>query len=210
MNPAEAIKLYHPFLFTIAYKIVGTTMDAEDVVQNTYLNWLSTDTEKVDNPKSYLTRSVINQSINYLNELRKQKQEEWSTWLQHSVFDKYAESDMMKFDFQKEIREQLSAFLQKLTPAERAVYLLKEVFNFGYQELSEIFERNTDHCRQLLSRARVNLTKDKKRFPVDAEKHEEFYNKFMHAWQGGGPHALIELLKKDLFKETKKEDSPII
>jgi RNA polymerase sigma-70 factor (ECF subfamily) len=154
MNQAQIISLYQPVLHTIAYNLVRCKEDAEDIVQETFVKWLSVDHQKIDNTKAYLIRAVTNNCLNHLNSLRRKKEEyidNVSEMIKH-----FKETNLAHLDMDTAIK----VLHAKLEPLERAVYLLKEVFDFDYEELQQTFDKKKDHCRQLFFRAKKKLNEE--------------------------------------------------
>jgi len=176
--------------------MVGSIEDAEDIVQDTFLKWLTIDTSKISNTKAYLIKSVTNNCLNHLNTIKRKKNE-----LMDGTFDfieKNKELDITKFDLENEVSEALEIIHKKLEPVEKAIYLLREVFNFEYDELQEIFDKKKDHCRQLLSRAKEKLNQEKSRFSIDLTKHTQMLDSFKKACDLGHATDLIHDLGQDI------------
>jgi len=196
MNPEVTVLRYRPLLFSIARQMVGNTMDAEDLVQETLLKWLNIENE-ISDIKAYLVRSITNSCINHLNALKRKK--ETLVDFCEPIFDKYANSiEIPQIDLEKELSEGISILFKKLNGAERAVFLLKEIFNFDYSEITEICERKKDHCRQLLCRAKEKLKENNLRFPLDKERHQKLDKNFKEASGKGTFSNFIETLKNDI------------
>ncbi len=198
MSNADAIILqYQPLLFSIAYKLTGSVPDSEDIVQDTFLKWLGIDQSKVLDVKAYLAKSVANQAINYLKSVKQTKEIAFSNWYEENISKRYEELDFNKFDLKNELEDAFSNFMKKLTPSERGVYLLKEVFQFSYADLTDIFEKKAENCRQLFSRAQKRLTENSPRFNVDPPSSKQLFEKFQAAYQNFDLQALVEKLKED-------------
>lgn len=156
MNQAQTITLYQPVLQAIAYKILRCKADAEDIVQDTFIKWLSTEQKKIKNTKAYLVRAVRNNCLNHLNTLRKKKEEYLDAIDLSKVAGKFKD-DFSHLDLDAELSKALALLHAKLEPLERAVYLLKEVFDFDYQSVQLALNRKQEHCRQLFCRAKKKL-----------------------------------------------------
>ena len=191
----ETITLYRPLLYSIAYKMVGTVMDAEDIVQDTFLNWLKAEQKKINNTKAYLIRSVTNTCLNHINQLNRKKESLLESINHPSFIDKI---ELPNFDIKNELSEAISVLLKKLEPTERAVFILREIFNFDYGELTEILDKKKENCRQLFCRAKEKLTQEKDRFHVSLDVHSQFVDKFKSACTLGEVGNFIENLKKDI------------
>lgn len=195
------ILAYRPTLVSIAFKMVGCFSIAEDLVHDTFLNVLSKiDQTKISNTKAYLVRSVTNACLNHLESI-KQKKEEWLEGFSPSIPDFKIVPEMSTIDFKQELTEAFAQLFKKLPPAERAVFVLKELFNFDYSELTEILGQKAENCRQLFSRAHKKLNESKVRFNPDMEKLSVTVDQFTNATKGEFGD-LIDGLKEDI--ELKK------
>ena len=141
MNQEQTIILYQPMLQAIAYNIVRCKADAEDIVQETFLKWLTLSPQKIENTKAYLIKAVKNNCLNHLNTLRKKKEELFSQHNLAEIFGRFKETSLGHLDFDVEMSKALKVLQTKLEPLERAVYLLKEVFDFDYEALQETLDK---------------------------------------------------------------------
>ncbi|SKC75039.1 sigma-70 family RNA polymerase sigma factor [Ohtaekwangia koreensis] len=197
MNKAQIISQYQPLLHTIAYNLVRCKEDAEDIVQETFVKWLSIDQQKIENTKAYLIRAVTNNCLNHLNSLRKKKEEyidNVSVMIKH-----FKETNLAHLDMDTAIK----VLHAKLEPLERAVYLLKEVFDFDYEELQQTFDKKKDHCRQLFFRAKKKLNEETSK--IDLPDTSKFLESFRNACHFGNASDLIQELKKDINTAISKK-----
>ena len=194
MNP---ISDYRPYLFSIAYNILGSIAEAEDIVQDSYLKWQQLDSQEIQTPRAYLARMVANQSLDRLRQLREERLGYVGPWLpephvQHpDVF--YASQDT-----QYELSMGFMMLLEKLTPDERVVYVLREVFDFPYPAIAEIVNQGEDYCRQLLRRGRLHLEEKKKRFTTTPTQVQILINAFQMVNDTGSITPFINLLKENV------------
>lgn len=158
MSYSQAVTLYQPLLFSIAYKLVGSIHDAEDIVQDTFLKWLTQEKQKINNTKAYLIRSVTNSCLNHIGSIKQKKTEYIESLKPGILLEKYKEMDLSHLDLEKELNHALSVIQEKLAPVEKAVFILKEAFNYEYDELKEIVDRKADNCRKLFSRAKQKIS----------------------------------------------------
>ncbi len=200
MSQSE-ISIYRPILYSIAYKFVGCGHIAEDLVQDTFLNWLKVDNKKIVNVKAYLIKSVTNSCLNYLDSF-KQKKEEFLDNLSPSIARFGIHPDFSNIDLKQEVTHALSLLFKKLAPTERAVFMLKGIFNFDYSELNDVLDKKSENCRQLFCRAQQKLAEEKERFTVDKDKMFKMAEEFKKATLGEFSD-LIESLKKDISLEGK-------
>jgi RNA polymerase sigma-70 factor (ECF subfamily) len=201
MSYAE-ISTYRPVLHSVAYKMLGCTSTAEDMVQDTFLNWFKVDQKKVVNVKAYLVRSVTNACFNYLESF-KQKKEDFFENINPSISLPKLYTDLGSIDFKNEITTAISQVFKKLPPAERAVFVLKGLFDFEYSDLTEVLGKKTENCRQLYSRAQQKLSDEKVRFNIDADRIFKFAEEFKKATLGEFS-GMIESLKNDISSENEK------
>jgi RNA polymerase sigma-70 factor (ECF subfamily) len=187
---------YRNLLFSIAYDMLGTVSEAEDIVQETYIKW-TTSSETVAYPKAYLVKIVTNLSINYLDLARKKREKYVGVWLPGPVVQK-AGNTFQPGEIYHALSIGLMVLLEKLTPLERAVFLLKEIFSYDHHEIGEIIGKTEDNCRQLLTRAKKQLGNNHKRFEIDLATHEEILKRFIEACRNGDIESLIGMLKKDI------------
>jgi len=160
MNQSQVIALYQPLLQSIAYKMVGSLADAEDIVQDTLMKWLTIDAEKINNTKAYLIKAVKNNCINHIATLKRKKDECLHNLNPSELIDWYKEKELFKFDKDNEISVALQVLHKKLEPVERGIFVLRELFDFDYEELQQIFDKKKENCRKLLSRAKEKLSRE--------------------------------------------------
>ncbi len=160
MNPTQTISLYQPMLQAIAFNIVRCKADAEDIVQETFLKWLSVEQEKIKNTKAYLVKAVTNNCLNHLQALKRKKEEYLESFQLPEFLIRIKESNFAHLDMDLQLSNAMKVLHAKLEPLERAVYLLKEVFDFDYETLQTTLDKKKDHCRQLLSRAKKKLSQE--------------------------------------------------
>lgn len=176
MNQAAAIAQYQPLLQSIATRMVGCMHDAEDIVQDTFLKYLTLDTSQVQNTRAYLIKSVTNSCLNHLNSLKEKKKDYLESIKLPELFEKI---DFSHLDLKHELGSALEVLHKKLGPIERGLFLLREGFDFEYDELQEIFNKKKDHCRQLVCRAKEKLSKESEKFSFsfDIDSYFEAINK---------------------------------
>ncbi|WP_109832433.1 sigma-70 family RNA polymerase sigma factor [Reichenbachiella versicolor] len=193
MSQAE-LTSYRPLLYSIAYKLVGCTATAEDLVQDTFVNWLKTDKFKVKDVKAYLIKSITNSCFNYLNSIKKKKEQLMENV---SLPQINFSPDFSSLDLRCEVTQALATMSKKLAPSERAVFMLKGLFNIDYSEITSILNKTSDNCRQLFSRAQTKLVDDKDRFNLDTDHLLNLVTNFKKATLGELTD-LIDNLKRDI------------
>jgi RNA polymerase sigma-70 factor (ECF subfamily) len=196
---SELFLEYKGLLFSIAYNMLGNIDAAEDIVQDVFLKWMEAGGESVKNRKAFLVRMVTNTCINQLASARARREQYVGIWLPEPLPDAGAQPFLPRIESYQALSIGLLVLLEKLTPQERAIFLLKEVFGYDYDELAEIFGKGTDHCRQIFRRAKEHLGKDTRRFKVDMRVHERIVHNFLEAVSAGSMDGLIRLLKEDIL-----------
>lgn len=189
---------YKALLFSIAYNMLGNVDAAEDIVQDAFLKWMEIETIDIRHTKAYLVKITTNKCINYLHSARQKREEYIGLWLPEPLLNFNPSTENPKIESYHALSLGFLVLLEKLTPQERAIFLLKEVFSYDYWELAEMFEKTEDNCRQILKRAKDNLGKDARRFEVDLKVHEKILHKFLQAISEGSMEELIDTLKEDI------------
>ncbi|MEM1406008.1 MAG: sigma-70 family RNA polymerase sigma factor [Bacteroidota bacterium] len=196
--------LYQPILQSIAIKMVGSIHDAEDIVQETFLKWLMTEKEKINNTKAYLIKAVTNNCLNHLEALKRKKNEYLDNLKPSELIDWHKFADLKKIDLDHEVSHALDVLHRKLEPLEKAIFLLREVFNFEYEELQHLFDKKKDNCRQLFCRAKEKLSNESSRIKIDIPNPKSFLNSFKKANELGHLTDFIQHLGSDISTKLKK------
>lgn len=205
MSQAQTISLYQPLLYAIALRMVGSLQDAEDIVQDTFVKWLTIDHEKVENTRAYLVRTVTNNCINHLNSFRKKKSEYFSQIKNSELLDKYRDFELPRFDLENELSEALAILHKRLEPVEKGIYLLREVFDFEYEDLQHIFGKKKENCRQLFSRAKEKLQQENKKTKNPSAQPLQLLESFKKACHFGQLSEFVSQisLETKIFQQKK-------
>lgn len=201
MPQTQTIAIYQPLLQSIAYKLVRCKEDAEDIVQETFLKFLTTGPEKIVNLKAYLIQSVVNNCRNHLKALNRKKEDFFSQLSQVNlaeILGRFRESNFSHLDLEVNIQEAVRTLQQKLEPLERAVFVLKEVFDFDYETLQETFDKKKDHLRQLFSRAKSKLSREPFRVHVGFPDISTLATAFRKACYLGHADELLVALRSEI------------
>ncbi len=197
MTQAQTIALYHPMLHGIAYRLVKCKADAEDIVQDTFLKWLSLKGEKIRNTKAYLIRAVTNNCLNHLEALKRKKEEYLEGIHLPDILNKFKEMDFSHLDLHIDLQAALKLIHSKLEPLERTVFVLREGFNFDYEALQDVLEKKKEHCRQLFSRAKKKLHAEANKINIDWPAKPQWVENFAKACENGFSNDLIKSLQGD-------------
>ena len=183
-------------LFTVAYEMLGSAVDAEDVVQETWLRWADVDQAEVRDPRAYLVRIVTRQALNRLRTVSRRREEYVGEWLPEPLL---TSPDVAE---DAELAENVSiamlTVLETLGPAERAVFVLHEVFETPYDEIAEVVGKTPAAVRQIAHRAREHVAARRPRMQVDRAQQEATLEKFMAAISSGDLQGLLEVLAPDV------------
>ena len=171
--------------------------DAEDVVQETFIKWLSMEQSRIRNTKAYLVRAVTNNCINHLKSIRNKRVDYLGSIHWPEFVEKFKETtDFSHIDLETELSKAFQVLQNKLEPLERAVYVLKEVFDFDYKALQEVLDKKQEHCRQLFCRAKKKLDEETNHFnAVFQPKKAALLESFRKACEFGQPFDLVNQLR---------------
>lgn len=193
----ETFENFRPKLFAIAYRMLGNATEAEDMVQEAYLRFQATPLERVQSPEAFLKTIVTRLCLDYLKSAQAQREEYPGEWLPEPIFTG-DQSEFVDPAEQASEYESLSlAFLlllESLSPDERAVFLLREVFDYNYAEIASMLDKSEVVCRQLLSRAKKHVVEHRPRFKSSPDEHRLILAQFMQAIQAGDLTGLTALL----------------
>jgi len=190
-NAAATFDPLRPRLIRIAYRMLGSVADAEDMVQEAFLRWLDADREAVREPEAYLRRVVTRLCLDHLKSARHRRETYIGPWLPEPV----VETTDDEID---DVTLPLMMALERLSPLERAAFLLHDVFGVTFEEIAETIGREAATCRQLASRARTHVRAARPRFQIPRERGLEIANAFFAATRSGNMQALQSLLAADV------------
>jgi RNA polymerase sigma-70 factor, ECF subfamily len=197
----ENFQTYRPLLFSIAYRMTGSATQAEDIVQDAYLHYQQADPTTIRSLKPFLTTIVVNLCLNYLKSARVQREEYVGIWLPEPLLTSSPDGDELstKIERQESISQAFLVLLETLTPPERAVFLLHEVFDYSFAEIAEIIDKKPENCRQLFHRAKNHIAQKHQRTTVSPETHRQLTESFVAACQSGNLASLTALLADDVI-----------
>jgi RNA polymerase sigma-70 factor (ECF subfamily) len=201
MNTAQAIAYYQPLLQVIAYNLVRCKADAEDIVQETFLKWLSIGPQKIENTKAYLIKAVTNNCLSHLQSLKKKKEEYFDNIHISELIHKFKETNFSHLDLDVNLKAAFKILYTKLEPLERTVFLLKEAFDVDYDALQVQFDKKKDHLRQLVCRAKKKLREETSKIHFDFPDTTHLFENFRKAFEKGSATELITAYQKDSSSE---------
>ncbi len=197
MPTSDTFALYRPKLLAVAYRMLSNMRDAEDIVQEAFVRWSQTKQADVRNPEAYLVTTVTRLCVDHLRSARVQRETYIGPWLPEPLV-----TDREETAQPAELADSLSmaflVLLEALSPLERAVFLLHEVFDYPYDEVAQMVGKSAVNCRQIARRARLRLQARRPRFEPSAHERERLLNQFMEACQAGSMDALLTTLADDV------------
>ncbi|WP_406079773.1 RNA polymerase sigma-70 factor [Micromonospora sp. NBC_00858] len=183
-------------LFSVAYRILGSAADAEDAVQDAWIKWSAADRSQVADPKAYLARIVSNLALQRLRSSRHQRETYVGPWLPEPILTEGDTADTVTDA--ESVSMAMLVVLETLSPLERAVFVLKEVFDFSHAEIAVAVERSEAAVRQAAHRAREHVRARRPRFTADRSQQRGVTERFIAAATGGDINTLMELLSPDV------------
>jgi RNA polymerase sigma-70 factor (ECF subfamily) len=197
VSKVEEFEELRPLLFSIAYRILGSVSEAEDAVQETWLRFDASSTRPTS-LKSFLSATVTRVSIDVLRSARVRREEYVGPWLPEPLLSDPYQDPARSAELADSVSMAALLLLERLSPLERAVFLLREVFAFGFDDIAAAVGRSEAACRQLLVRARRHMDAGRPRFTADQRERRELASRFFEALNHGDVDGLRELLAADV------------
>lgn len=191
----DVFSAHRGYLISLAYRMTGSMADAEDLLQEAYLRWREVDGSEVRSPRAFLTTIVTRLAINYLESARVRREEYVGEWLPEPVM---TTTQRDPAELSESLTMAFLVLLESLTPLERAVFLLHEVFEYSHEEIAGITGKSIDGCRQTLRRAKQAVQQRRPRFEPATGAVERLTEEFTHAMQTGDADALMHLLHEEI------------
>jgi RNA polymerase sigma-70 factor, ECF subfamily len=192
----QVFNQHRNLLFSVAYRVLGTVADAEDAVQDAWIKWSADDRSQVADPKAYLARIVSNLALQRLRSTRYQRETYVGPWLPEPILTSGDTAD--DITNAESVSTAMLVVLETLSPLERAVFVLKEVFDFSHAEIAQAVERSETAVRQAAHRAREHVQARRPRFTADRSRQRDVTERFLAAATGGDINTLMELLSPDV------------
>ncbi|TDP90552.1 RNA polymerase sigma-70 factor [Labedaea rhizosphaerae] len=197
MTKVEDFEQVRPMLQSIAYRILGSVTEAEDAVQETWLRYEASPAEPAS-PKAYLSAVVTRISINVLRSARVRREDYVGPWFPEPLLDDQYQDPARSAELADSVSMAALVLLERLTPLERAAFVLHDVFGFGYGDVAAAVERSEAACRQHVARARRHMQAGRPRFRVDRRERAELADRFFDAFRDGDVERLRTLLAEDV------------
>ena len=194
MTDSAAFTALRPRLFAIAYRMLGVRADAEDVVQDAWLRWHGSDQLAVQSAEAWLVTIVTRLSIDRLRAAKLERESYAGWWLPEPLVEVDERTPETQAEMAGELGVAFLWVLERLSPDERAAFLLRQVFDYDYSEVAELLGKSEAACRQMVHRAQERVQQDRKRFGVDQEAHRSLLGKFLDAARTGQAAAIQALL----------------
>lgn len=195
MNRVALFNQHRSLLFAIAYRMLGSVSDAEDMVQEAWIRWQNTETT-VQSPKAFLSKTVTRLCIDHLRSARVKREQYVGAWLPEPLATESIAKDSA------ELTESLSfAFLillECLPPTERAVFLLREVFDYSYDDIAKTVGKNVSNCRQIVHRARRHFSRRRSAACLNVQQQDQLVEQFLISWNQGDLQELLALMAEDV------------
>lgn len=197
MDRLDTFTEVRPLLFSIAYRMLGSVMEAEDIVQEAFLRWQRADLAEVESPKAYLSTIVTRLAIDHLRSAQTQREVYTGPWLPEPLIGESPDPPAEAALLSESLSMAFLVLLESLTPDERAVFLLREVFDYDYAEIARIMDKTEAACRQILSRARQRVSENRPRFDVSPNAHDQVVAQFVQATLTGDLAGLMSVIAPD-------------
>lgn len=198
MNSPDPFTEHRALLFSVAYELLGSVADAEDVLQESYLRWRAVDPEAVDKPRAYLARIVTRQALNALRSAARRREEYVGPWLPEPLEASSDDVPVQHVLTGEAVTTAMLLVLESLSPTERAVFVLRDVFDFGYPEIASAIGASEGAVRQTAHRARAHVRARRPREVASPAQAQSVAERFMAASATGDVRALMDLLAPDV------------
>ncbi|MCO4696594.1 RNA polymerase sigma-70 factor [Streptomyces sp. RO-S4] len=192
----EAFLTHRNLLFTVAYEVLGSAADAEDVLQETWLQWVKADRRQVRDQRAFLVRITTRQALNRLRTIKRHREAYIGPWLPEPLLT--APDVAEDVELAESVSMALMLVLETLSPTERAVFVLREVFDIGYDEIAAAVDKSPAAVRQIAHRARRHVSARRPRRVVSSNEGQAVLEAFRYAVETGDPLALLDVLAPDV------------
>jgi RNA polymerase sigma-70 factor, ECF subfamily len=189
---------YRSLLFSVAYRMLGSVADAEDMLQETFIRWQRAPDAEIRSPRAFLVTIISRLCINHLQSARVQREEYVGQWLPEPIVTSAGSDPLEIVRIDESLSMAFLVMLERLTPVERAVFLLREVFEYEYSEIAAVLGQSEANCRQILGRAKRHVNAMRPRFKTSQRKKSDLLERFLKATTSGDMEGLVALLSNDV------------
>jgi RNA polymerase sigma-70 factor (ECF subfamily) len=189
---------YRSLLFSVAYRMLGSVADAEDMLQETFIRWQQAPDDDIRSPRAFLVTIISRLCINHLQSARVQREEYVGQWLPEPIVTGPGSDPLAVIRVDESLSMAFLVLLERLTPVERAVFLLREVFEYEYSDIAAVLGQSEANCRQILRRARQHVSAMRPRFKASSQKQSDLLERFLQAAASGDLDGLVGLLADDV------------
>jgi len=193
----DAFEAQRAYLQGVAYRMLGSWSEAEDIVQEAWIRWTQADIESVETPRAFLSRTVTRLCLDLLKSARVRREQYVGTWLPEPVLDDHYRPAPTPTELAQDLSIALMLTLERLSPAERAAFILRDVFDLPFSEVALALDRNEAACRQLAARARQRVRDERPRYEASEQEGMRIAQAFLYASRDGNIDALRQLLAQD-------------
>ncbi len=194
---ADLFTRHRARLFGIAYRMLGTKADAEDVLQDAYLRWHNADVAQIESPEAWLTTATTRLSIDRLRHLKVEREAYFGPWLPEPLSETDLQTPEVAAEFDSDVSIAFMAVLEALAPEERAAFILHDIIDDDYADIADALGKSESACRQMVHRARERLTARRRRFVVDEVTRTRMLQKFLGAVASGDRQQIMALFAED-------------
>ncbi|PEJ08084.1 sigma-70 family RNA polymerase sigma factor [Bacillus wiedmannii] len=197
METEQLYETYQSLLFSLAYRILGSVMDAEDIVHDVFISLNNMeDVQSIENMRAYLCKMVTNRSIDKLRSAARKRNVYVGMWLPEPFVEE-VDDPSKSFVMKESISTAYLLLLQQLSEVERVVFILREVFSYEYEEIASIVDKSSANCRKIFQRARKSILDKPKHSTLSTKKMAAYVEKFVSSLQCGDAQGMLEVLKTD-------------
>ncbi|HSZ18489.1 MAG TPA: RNA polymerase sigma-70 factor [Candidatus Acidoferrum sp.] len=189
---------YRRVLFSVAYRMLGSVADAEDMLQETFIRWQQAANDEVRSPRAFLVTVITRLCINQLQSARVRREQYVGEWLPEPLVTDPGSDPLGVLKVDESLSMAFLLLLERLNPMERAVFLLREVFEYEYAEIASVLGQSEANCRQILRRARKHVGDMRRRFDAPVREHEDLLKRFIQAVRKGELKGLVDLLSSNV------------
>ena len=195
----ELFNQHRGLLFSISYRMLGSVADAEDILQETFIRWQQTPDVEIKSPRAFLVTILTRLCLTHLESAQVRRQEYYGQWLPEPLLTDPSDPVSAALEVPESLSMAFLVLLERLTPLERGVFLLREVFDYDYAEVARILDQTEANCRQVLRRARLHVAENLPRYDTSLEQRERLMKEFIQASFGGDLQRLVAMLSNDVI-----------